>query len=137
MEAAKRQFEQYFEHWSIELPEHDLENRSPGFISKAGWSIGYIFGKEDSREYLEFYAMHRMTDDRHLKIYEDGECVELDAICSMYSFDPKILGGKERAERENREHNQRMYKELQEKGLDMISINTYLSLNKVPLRDKK
>lgn len=97
--------------------------------------IRYIFNMEDDREYLEIYATHRMTDDRHCKIYEDGECVEMDAICSMYGFDPKILGDQERAERENREYNQRVYKELQEKRLDMISVNTYLSLNKVPLHD--
>jgi hypothetical protein len=73
-----------------------------------------------------------MTDDRHVRIYDDGECMDLDAICSMYGYDPKIPGDQERAERENREYNQRVYKELQEKGLDMMSVNTYLSLNKVP-----
>jgi aromatic ring hydroxylase len=73
-----------------------------------------------------------MTDDRHCRIYENGECVDLDAICSMYAFNPKIPGDEERAERENRERNRRVYKELQEKGLDMMSVNTYLSLNKVP-----
>jgi uncharacterized protein (UPF0335 family) len=50
----------------------------------------------------------------------------------MYGYDPKVLGDRERAERENRECNQRVYKELQEKGLDMMSVNTYLSINKVP-----
>ncbi len=50
MEAVKQQFKQYFEHWNIELPEHDLDNRSPGFISKAGWSIRYIFGKDTVKE---------------------------------------------------------------------------------------
>jgi len=137
MQAAKYQFDRYFNHWNIELPEQSLTNRSPGFIAKAGWSIRYIFGSESCREYLEFYAMHHMTDDRHLKIYEDGECVELDAICSMYGFDPKIPGDQERAEREHREHNQRVYKGLQKKGLDMMSVNTYLSLNKVPQEKKR
>jgi hypothetical protein len=40
-------------------------------------------------------------------------------------------GDQERAERENREHNRRVYRELQEKGLDMMGVNTYLSLNKL------
>ncbi|BAI61026.1 conserved hypothetical protein [Methanocella paludicola SANAE] len=132
MQAVKREFGQYFGHWNIELPEEDLANRSPGFITKAGWSIRYIFGKDGDREYLEFYAMHLMTDDRHVRIYEDVEYQELDAICSMFGFDPKIPGDEERAERENREYNQRVYKELQEKGLDMMSVNTYLSLNNMP-----
>jgi len=47
----------------------------------------------------------------------------------MYIFDPSIPGDRERAEGENREHNQRVYKELQEKGLNMMSINKYLSIN--------
>ena len=45
-------------------------------------------------------------------------------------INPEIPGDLERAEKENMGHNQRVYKELQEKGLDMMSINTYLSLNK-------
>ncbi len=107
-----RKFEQHFKHWNIVLPERDLADRSPGFIAKAGWSIRYIFGKDGDREYLEFYAMHRMTDDRHVRIYEDGEGEELDAICSMYISNPNIPGDQERAEKENREHNQRVYREL-------------------------
>ncbi len=135
MHAVKREFGKYFSHWNIELPEEDVAKRSPGFITKAGWSIRYIFGKDGDREYLEFYAMHRMTDDRHVRIYDDGEGEELDAICSIYISNPNIPGDQERAEKENREHNQRVYRELQEKGLDMMSVNTYLSLNKVPPSD--
>ena len=45
MQAAKREFDRYFQNWNIELPEKELANRSPGFIAKAGWTIRYIFGR--------------------------------------------------------------------------------------------
>lgn len=131
MELSKKLFDQYFKNWAIELPEDHLTNRLSGTIFKAGWNIRYIFGKDDGREFLEFYATHRMTDDRHCKIYDDGEMIDLDAICSMYVYDPMIPGDREKSERENRERNNRIYKELETKGLNVMTINTYLSLNDV------
>jgi len=137
MKAIKRKFEQYFKNWDIKLPDESIAGRSPGLIRQAGWSIKYIFGKEDGREYLEFYAMHRMTDDIHMKIYDDGKSVELDEISSGYCFDPDRPGDEGRAKSETIKRNRRTYKELQKKGLDMMSVNTYLSLNEVPPPDKK
>lgn len=125
----KKSFDQYFLNWEIVLPEGNLTNRLAGNILKAGWTIRYNFGMEHGREYLEFYAVHRMTDDRHSKIYDDGEIVDLDAISSMILYNPKIPGDEEQQSRINCERNKRIYKELQDKGLDIMSINTYLSLN--------
>lgn len=38
-------------------------------------------------EYLDFYATHRMTDDRHHRIYENGEVEDLPAFRTFYLVD--------------------------------------------------
>lgn len=52
-------------------PEH-VRERKRGKIVEAGWAIWYLFGEDERGEYLDYYASHRMTNDRHLRIREDG-----------------------------------------------------------------
>jgi hypothetical protein len=78
-------FRKQFSHWGISLPELDVRNRSPGVIHQGGWTIRYHFGVEDGREYLEYFAGHRMTNDRLVRICEDGSSETLDACQEFYS----------------------------------------------------
>ncbi|MBF0555556.1 MAG: hypothetical protein HQK96_13540 [Nitrospirae bacterium] len=66
-------FAEEFAMWKIKLPDKGVKLRKDGQISKEGWSIEYEFGKEKGKEYLDVWASHRMTNDRQIRIYEDGE----------------------------------------------------------------
>ena len=112
----KSTFDTYFARWSIVLPDESITARSRGELRQSGWIITYLFGRAGEREYLDFYASHRMTNDRHLRIYGDGEVVQLEAIQDMYGWKPDALGAQEEAERAYVEHNRRVAKQLRDKG---------------------
>jgi len=104
-------FRRQFSHWGISLPEHDVQNRSPGVIHQAGWTIRYHFGDDDGREYLEYFAGHRMTNDRLVRICEDGSSETLDACQEFYSSqDPD-------GETNMIRHNREFYRKVKELGL--------------------
>jgi hypothetical protein len=111
-------FATYFESWHIRLPEGAVEERARGTIQQEGWTIRYVFGEEDRERYLEFYAVHRMTNDRRHRIYDSGRMESLDAIESLVVSNPDVPGDEERARRENREHNRRVVEELDRLGLN-------------------
>jgi hypothetical protein len=90
--------------WKIELPPGAEDTGDRGTIFKAGWTINYLFG-HDGEKYIEFYATHRMTNDRRHRIYESGRVVDLDAIQEIYMYDSKIPGSEEEAKRRYMEHN--------------------------------
>lgn len=117
MNKIQRVFAQEFEHWGIAIPDDALFQRRKGSISKGGWQINYIVDRDDKGLYLEYYACHRMTNDRHVKIYQDGTRQELDAPQEFYVFHDSIHGDKEKKEKEYYEHNRRVYEELKRKGL--------------------
>lgn len=68
-------FAQAFKTWDIELPPATFDQKQPGLIRKGGWNIRYAFGEN----YLDYYATHRMTSGRHVRIHADGrtECLEI------------------------------------------------------------
>ena len=43
-------------------------------------AIWHLFGSDDRGGYLEYYASHRMTDDRHVRLREDGSVEHLPAM---------------------------------------------------------
>ena len=104
----------YFANWEIELPVEAVTNRQRGQITQAGWIIWYVFGEDESGDYLDFYAMHRMTNDRHERIYTDGRTESLETQRDMRraSNDPEEDA---RLEAEYYEHNRRVSRELDEK----------------------
>jgi len=128
----KKQFDNQFIHWNIELPENDLQNRKSGFIKKSGWTIQYCFGKENDMEYLDYYATHRMTNDRHIRIYQNGEEKELPALLEGYLSDTpepepqKTELLKKYGKEAFQKHNSEVKKLLLEKGFDKFSINMIL-----------
>lgn len=132
--AIEGRFAGYFENWGIRLPEGAVQLEEPGVIQQDGWTIRYVFASDAEGSYLEFYATHRMTNDRRVRIYSSGETKDLEALETMYGYDPKIPGDQERAARENRRRNTRVTKELEAHGLyPEGNINAYLATHDVPL----
>lgn len=120
-EAAGRiadAFNSYFSNWSIQVSPSDIRPGARDSLAQRGWGINYVVETDDHGDLcLEFYATHRMTDDRHVLISSSGEMTHLDAITGMFMYDPKVGGDKERASRRNIEHNRRVAEELERKGL--------------------
>ena len=87
-ERLRQRFNRAFAIWEIDLP---VDAMSPGrvwLIVQRGWTIWTRFdtGAEDDREYLDYYAMHRMTDDRHVRLYADGEEEDLPAMAGSFGY---------------------------------------------------
>ncbi len=127
-------FAGYFSAWGIALPPEDARGRGRGKIVAAGWAIWYLFGSDEGGEYLDYYAAHRMTNDRHVRIRDGGEVEHLPAIVSMRpaSRDPEEDA---RLRAEHRDETRRTARLLEEKGFGMggdepggVQINRYLAL---------
>ena len=111
-------FNRSFETWSIELPKEAVENQQRGKIVKSGWTIWYLFGRDEAGDYLDYYASHRMTNGRHVRLYADGSSKGLDSYRSMriVSDDPEE---DRRLENEFWEHNECVSRELESKGFGL------------------
>ena len=135
LEKIQEAFAQEFSHLDLHLPEEDLRDRRKGSLPYGSGRLFYVFGEEDGREYLEYYAYHRMGDD-HAKIYEDGEYVGLPELCSMYGYDPKVPGDEERKRAEMEREYRETLEDLIAKGLfadetvpNSLAVNSYLVLH--------
>ena len=87
-ERIRQRFNRGFASWEIVLP---VDAMSPGvvwFIVQRGWTIWTRFdiGAEDGREYLDYYAMHRMTGESHVRLHADGEREYLPAMGGATPF---------------------------------------------------
>ena len=119
-------FAKHFAHWKITLPEDNIKTRQNGYIQHAGWLIQYCFGKnEKGLEYLDYYAAHRMTDDSHRRIYEDGKEESLPALSSMYLISDDPVMAKQLKDKYE-ENNRKVVELLNEKGFDKFTINMVL-----------
>ena len=118
MRRIEEEFRQAFNVWRIELPREALRLRRRGKIVEAGWTIWYLFGSDDSGEYLDYYSSHRMTNDSHVRIHEDGRVVGLESLWEMRtsSEDPDENA---RLANEFWEHNERVAKMLETKGFGL------------------
>lgn len=79
----KLRFAEAFSLWGISLSEESIVERRRGEIVRAGWAISYLFGCDEKGEYLDYYASHRMTNDRHVRIHADGTSQGLPAILDL------------------------------------------------------
>ena len=91
MRRIEEHFSQRFQVWRIELPREAVDNRQRGKIVEAGWTIWYQFGSDEDGEYLDYYSSHRMTNDSHVRIHEDGRVESLD---SLWDGAPDIEGSR-------------------------------------------
>lgn len=126
MEKIASMFAEQFAHWDITLPPKSLAARSAGHIKKAGWLIQFCFGRDKKGEYLDFYCAHRMTDDDHIRLYEDGTLVELPALSNWRITSDDPVEDK-RLQDEFDATNQKTTEALVAKGFDLFTIN--MSLN--------
>ena len=121
-EQLRQHFNRAFAHWEIKLPD---EAMSPGVVwimVQRGWTIWTRFDvdTEDGREHLDYYAMHRMTDDRHVRLYANGKEESLPTIVSGYSYSQDATEAEKEAARDKHfAHNQAVEKLLEEKGFVM------------------
>ena len=121
-EQLRQRFNRAFAEWEIELP---VDAMSPGvvwLIVQRGWTIWTRFdiGDEDNQERLDYYAMHRMTNDRHVRLYADGKEEHLPAMAWSYATPKGATDAEqEEARDENFVHNQAVEKLLEEKGFVM------------------
>ena len=111
-------FNATFARSDIHLPPEDIANRRRGKIAWGGWAIWYLFGSDEKGEYLDYYASHRMTNDRHVRIYANGQeeglpTIQAFRVCSQ---DPEA---DKKLEAEYYAENQRIAKLLEEKGFGM------------------
>lgn len=125
MKLVLETFNNRFDHWEITLPEEDIKKRLNGYIQQSGWLIQYCFGKDERGEYLDYYAAHRMTDDKHVRIYTDGQVEDLPALSSIRLISKDPMEDK-RLEDEYYQKNQQVTRMLAEKGFDKFTINMFL-----------
>ena len=112
-----RIFDEAFERWEIHLPPEDAEARRRGSIQSAGWAIDYLFGADEQGEYLDYYASHRLTNDRHMRIRASGELETLETPEEHLVYPSGAAEDeKQRLKKEFRERNQRIYTALRQKG---------------------
>lgn len=132
--ALEARFAEYFANWDIRLPEGAVQRGEAGVIQRDGWTIRYVVDHDAEEPHLEFYATHRMTDDTRARIDGSGELQYLEALSTLYAYDPEVPGDRERVQRENRLRNARIAGELEARGLyPEGNINAYLATHDVPL----
>lgn len=135
-EQIRQRFNRAFAHWEIKLPVEAMSLGAVWIIVQQGWTIWTRFDldAEDGREHLDYYAMHRMTSDDHVRLYADGEEESLPVIVSSCSYSKDATEAEKKAAQDKYfAHNQAVEKLLEEKGFVMIDqahasarINRYL-----------
>jgi hypothetical protein len=116
--AIASAFAEYFSTWEIRLPKENLRERTPGEIQSHGWIIRFRFSEDSRGEFLDFYASHRMTNDRHQRLYADGTVEDLEALLDWVVYPPDANEEQRKeAERQYREHNERVQLELDRNGI--------------------
>ena len=85
-------FNKHFERWGITLPP-DAEQQCPrGTIVSRVWTVKYCFGKDRDGKFLDYYAAHRMTNDRHLRIRANGDVEGLPAYPdALQRWEPEYI----------------------------------------------
>lgn len=136
LEAIEEEFARRFRRFDdLKLPPENVRERRKGSLPYGSGRLFYIFGEEEGREYLEYYAYHRMGED-HARIYDDGTMVSMSTLDSGFCYNPKIPGDKERKEAEMQRRYRETLDDLVAKGLfddepvpGSLAINSYLVLH--------
>lgn len=136
MTETERIFNATFAAFHISLPPEAVARKQRGKIVAGGWVICYLFGGDGRGEYLDYYASHRMTEDRHVRIYADGTVKGLPSIDGMCVFPAGCTRAEEeRISKEHDSRNRQIAEELAAKGFDLsgdepggVAINRHLRL---------
>jgi|GEM_PF-1865459 hypothetical protein len=83
--TIRKAFAEYFAVWGIELPSSLSEGK--GSIHQGGWSIDWLVGVRRGNPYLDFSALHRMTNPRHHRIHASGKVIWLPAERDVFLFE--------------------------------------------------
>lgn len=111
-------FDRYFANFGIRIDPGEVRIGGQGQIRSGGWYIKYRVVPDDAGgPSLEFYATHRMTNDRHALIWADGHLDTLEAIREFCWYNPDVPGAKEAAKQDYRRHNRLITDQLREAGL--------------------
>jgi hypothetical protein len=111
-----RVFNSTFARWKLRIPGENLAREKAGFIQKEGWLVQYGFGRDEKGGYLDYYAAHRMTNDDHVRIREDGSREYLETMRELCVIPEG--GDEEEARRSFYEANRRVAEALVAKGFD-------------------
>ena|SRR5665648_346278 len=125
MNHIAQAFRDDFLNWGLEIPPESVASHTPGFIQEAGWLIQFTFGSDSRGEYLDYYASHRMTDDRHVRLYETGRRQELASLQSFFVTSSDPLEAK-RLKSAYLSRNRRVTRQLVAKGFRKFTINMAL-----------
>jgi hypothetical protein len=136
MKLIADNFASRFGHWGFNLPEKDIKDRRGGYIQDSGWLIQYCFGKDETGEYLDYYATHRMTGDSHVRMYADGREEALLTLSSIVKISKDPVEQK-RLEDEHDEYNRKVVKMMVDKGFDKFTMNMFLSAGMDKKNEKK
>jgi hypothetical protein len=111
-------FAHYFETWDIQLPEELPEGEGCPIPNDRGWSIRVKIDRTDDEHVVEVYARHRMTNDRHFLIHEEGRLEGLEAPPD-YTVYPAGSAEEERAQirASSAKDNRRIHEALRQRGL--------------------
>lgn len=85
-ERIAESFNEYFSAWDIRIAPEDAVIGIQRVLTDrdSGWRIAYRIDPDDSDlPVMEFYAVNRFTDDRHVRIWADGNGEHLDAISEI------------------------------------------------------
>lgn len=141
LERIETAFNETFAHWGIRLPPENLRDRERGQINAGGWTIWFLFGADEDGEYLDYYAMHRMTNDRHVRLHADGRGTGLDALPAtgyVVSSPGDEPGDAERRESEYWAECERVSRMLDEKGFSLTGDEHPINLlNRELLRSRE
>ena len=111
-------FNDYFSHWKIELSDVSIRDLNQGKIVQivqAGWTIKVLFDDDAQGKYMDFYAAHRMTNDRHVCVHIDGSVQNLPALLEGRICSDDVQED-ERLEQKFKAANRKIMKLLNEKG---------------------
>jgi hypothetical protein len=124
IDLIKQVFDESYLPWNVVFPKEKIDKRESGVIETHGWLIQYCFGVEADKEYLDVYASHIMTNDRHYRIYDDGEIKGLPAIDEAYSYGKDDTDEMKKTRKEKfYKHNRDVAHELIKKGFTHFSMN--------------
>ena len=137
MASIETRFNNHFKQCEIELPADTVANRRRGQIVQRGWTIWYLVGSDKDGVYLDYYASHRMTNDRHVRLHSNGAETSLPAYQSMrISSDDSQED--EQLENEFWEFNEHVTQELESKGFtSQCDMHPSTSLNHALLRSRE
>lgn len=121
LDRIESAFNRAFANWDICLPPEAIASRQAGRIVESGWTIWYTFGSDEGDEYLDYYASHRMTNDRHVRLYADGRVEGLEAVIDMHVVpeDPKEAA---QAQADFYARNRAVRRMLDEKGFTLDGV---------------